>query len=317
MRGDGILLSGIGIQSPWQLVDRHLDTSTQPHKLHLQVEGARGARYPCPQCGALCPAHEFTEKRWRHFNFFQHECPITASVPRVKCPKHGVHLVAVPWARTGRVFTLLFEQAAQALVREMPMLAAARPADGYHRYPPVTDCAVLRGSGHRALCFDLNAVRAIRLDETACKRGHHYVTVFINMARRKEPVLFVTRPPGRGKDRLCQFAAFLREHGGEPGQILEVVCDMPPAFLRGGGQHLPGASIAVDWFHIVQLFTRSVAAVRKLEGKEKPLPNHLRWGVLKCGHVDHLITNQLVAITEMTKQGLDTMTAWKLQEKLP
>ena len=90
-----------------------------------------------------------------------------------------------------------------------------------------------------------------------------------------------------------------------------------PAFLRGVEQHLPGASITGDWFHIVQLFTRSVDAVRKLEGKEKPLPNHLRWAVLKRGHVDHLTTNQLVAIAEMTKQGLDTMTAWKLKEKLP
>ena len=34
MRGDEILLLGIGVQPPWQLVDQHLDTSTQPHKLH-------------------------------------------------------------------------------------------------------------------------------------------------------------------------------------------------------------------------------------------------------------------------------------------
>ena len=72
MRGDEILLLGIGIQPPWQLVDQHLDTSTQPHELHLEVAGERGARYPCPQCGALCPAHDFSEKRWRHLNFFQH-----------------------------------------------------------------------------------------------------------------------------------------------------------------------------------------------------------------------------------------------------
>ena len=105
---------------------QHLDTATQPHELYLQVKGERGARYPCPQCGALCPAHDFTEKRWHHLNFFQHHCYITASVPRVKCPEHGVHLVEVPWARKGSAFTLLCEQATLALVREMPVLAAAR-----------------------------------------------------------------------------------------------------------------------------------------------------------------------------------------------
>ena len=92
---------------------------------------------------------------------------------------------------------------------------------------------------------------------------------------------------------------------------------MSPAFLRGVEQSVPGASITVDWFHIVQLLTRSVDAVRTLEGKEKPLPNHLSWAVLQRGHMEHLTTNQLVAIAEMTKQGLDTMTAWKLKEKLP
>ena len=278
MRGDEILLWGLGVLPPWLSVNQHLDTATQPHELYLQVEGERGARYPCPQCGALCPAHDFTEKRWRHLNFFQHHCYITASVPRVKCPEHGVHLVEVPWARKGSAFTLLFEQAALALVREMPVLAAARLMD-------ITDTRLWRIVQHyvrQAIAgFDLSAVRGIGLDETACKRGHHYVTVFIDMARRKEPVLFVT--PGRGKDTLRQFAAFLSEHGGEPGQILEVVCDMSPAFLQGVSEHLPNATITVDWFHIVQVFTRSVDDVRKLEGKEKPLPNHLRWRCSSAG----------------------------------
>jgi len=311
MRGDEILLLGIGIQPPWQLVDQHLDTSKQPHELYLQVEGEHGARYPCPQCGALCPAHDFSEKRWRHLNFFQHHCYITASVPRVKCPEHGVHQVEVPWARKGSAFTLLFEQVALALVREMPVLAAAR-------LMAITDTRLWRIVRHyvrQAIAgFDLRAVRGIGLDETACKRGHHYVTVFIDMARRKEPVLFVT--PGRGKDTLRQFATFLSEHGGEPGQILEVVCDMSPAFLKGVEEHLPNATITVDWFHIVQVFTRSVDDVRKLEGKEKPLPNHLRWALLKRGELDHLTTNQLIALAEISTQGLDTATAWRIKEKL-
>jgi hypothetical protein len=238
-------------------------------------------------------------------------CYVTASVPRVKCPEHGVRQVAVPWARKGSAFTLLFEQAALALVREMPVLAAAR-------LMAIRDTRLWRIVRHyvrQAIAgFDLSAVRGIGLDETACKRGHHYVTVFIDMARRKEPVLFVT--PGRGKDTLHQFAAFLTEHGGEPGQILEVVCDLSPAFLHGVSEQLPNATITVDWFHIVQVFTRSVDDVRKLEGKEKPLPNHLRWALLKRGELEHLTTNQLIALAEITTQGLDTATAWRIKEKL-
>ncbi len=91
MDGNEILLLGLGIQSPWKLMNQHLDTSKQPHELHLEVKAERGSKYACPECGQLCKAHDFQEKTWRHLNFFQHHCYIHASVPRVKCSEHGVN----------------------------------------------------------------------------------------------------------------------------------------------------------------------------------------------------------------------------------
>ena len=35
------------------------------------------------------------------------------------CPDHGTKQVKMPWTREGSRFTLLFEQAAMTLVREM------------------------------------------------------------------------------------------------------------------------------------------------------------------------------------------------------
>jgi len=309
--GNEILLLGLGIQSPWQLVDQHLDIDEHPHELHLTVRSERGAKYACPVCGTPSPAHDFQEKTWRHLNFFQHHCYIHASVPRVKCPEHGVKLVDVPWARKGSAFTLLFEQAALTLVREMPVNAAARIIE-------ITDKRLWRIVEHyvakAVAAFDLSPVKAVGLDETASKRGHNYVTVFIDMERRQAPVLFVT--PGHGKATLEAFAQFLEIHKGHPRQVLEVVCDMSGAFLSGVPEHLPNAQITVDWFHIVQTFTRALDEVRKAEGRIKPLPKHLRWAVLKRGEVDHLTTNQLKAMAELLDQGLDTATAWRIMERL-
>jgi transposase len=312
MDGNEILLLGIGIKSPWQLVEQRLETDQTPHELHLEVKAERGSRFPCPECGKDGSAHDFKDKTWRHLNFFQHHCYVHASVPRVKCPEHGVKQVDVPWARKGSAFTLLFEQAAMTLVREMPVLAAAR-------IMAITDKRLWRIVEHdvaKAIArFDLSQLRAIGLDETASKRGHNYVTVFIDRARRKQPVLFLT--PGKGKDTLQQFSRFLEAHQGDPKQVLEVVCDMSPAFLAGIAEQLPEAEVTVDWFHIVQTFTRGVDEVTKSEGRERPLPTHLRWAVLKRGEVDHLTTNQLYALAELTRQGLDTATAWRIKEKLP
>jgi transposase len=130
------------------------------------------------------------------------------------------------WARPGSRFTLLFEQAALVLAREMPVLAAAR-------FIGITDKRLWRIVQHyvaQALAtLDLRKLRAVGLDETAAKRGHNYVTVFIDMDRRDKPVVFVT--PGKGKACLREFRAFLIAHGGAPGRVLEVVCDMSQAFL--------------------------------------------------------------------------------------
>ena len=180
MDGNQILLLGLGIEAPWKLVDQRLDTDKQPHELHLTIKAERGSKYACPVCGEACAAHDFQEKTWQHLNFFQHHCYVHASVPRVKCPDHGVKLVDVPWARKGSAFSLLFEQAALTLVREMPVNAAARIME-------ITDKRLWRVVQHyvakAVASFDLSAVQAIGLDETASKRGHNYVTVFIDMVR--------------------------------------------------------------------------------------------------------------------------------------
>ena len=72
-----------------------------------------------------CKVHDTEPHTWRHLNFFQHEAYLTARVPRVICPEHGVRQVQVPWARERSDFTLLFEALVMALVKEMPVKAIA------------------------------------------------------------------------------------------------------------------------------------------------------------------------------------------------
>ena len=124
--------------------------------------------------------------------------------------------------------------------------------------------------------MDLGGVKAVALDETASKRGHNYVTVFIDLDRKQKPVIFVT--PGKGKGCLVLFRRFLREHGGDHNNIAEVVCDMSPAFLAAIGESFPSANVTVDWFHVVQLFTTAVDEVRKAEAKERKLPKATKIG---------------------------------------
>ena len=310
MDANTVLALGLGVTPPWQLVSQQLDTGKQPHELHLEVAAERGSLFACPVCGKACKAHDFAEFTWRHLNFFQHHCFITAKVPRTDCSEHGVLRTTVPWAREGSRFTLLFEQAALFLVREMPVLAAARIME-------ITDQRLWRIVAHyvgQAVArLDLTRVTAIGLDETAAKRGQTYVTVFIDLDRTDKPVVFVT--PGRGKETVTRFRAFLAEHGGSPGRIAEVVCDMSGAFIAAIGESFENAAVTVDWFHVVQLFTKAVDEVRRVEARQSKLPKALRWAVLK--RADGRLTEaQVTALAELEASNLFTAIAWRIKEKL-
>ena len=305
-----IMALGLGVSPPWKLVEQRLDTTVQPHVLHLEVAVDRGTMFACPQCGRACKAHDFAEFTWRHLNFFQHHCHITAKVPRTDCPEHGVLRIGVPWAREGSQFTLLFEQVALVLVREMPVLAAARIIE-------VTDNRLWRIVHHYVRKaverLDLSKLAAVGLDETAAKRGHTYVTVFIDLDRKDKPVVFVT--PGRGKDTVTRFKAFMMDHGGQPGRVVELVCDMSPAFIAAIGETFPNAAVTVDWFHVVQLFTKALDEVRRAEARNNKLPKALRWAILK--KADGKMTEaQAEALAELEASDLLTAIAWRLKEKL-
>lgn len=145
-------------------------------------------------CGEKCKAHDFREFTWRHLNFFQHHCYLTADVPRTKYLEHGIRRVNVPWAREGCRFTLLFEQVAMLLIREMPVASAARIIE-------TTDKRLWRVVHHyvvnKAMAkLSLSDLAALGLDETSL-RGHEYITMFIDLDRSTRPVIFAT--PGKGR----------------------------------------------------------------------------------------------------------------------
>ena len=75
---------------PGRLVGQRVDTSKAPHEVFLEVTADRGAEYSCRVCGVLCKAHDFQEFTWRHINLFQHHCYVTARLPRMDCPEHGI-----------------------------------------------------------------------------------------------------------------------------------------------------------------------------------------------------------------------------------
>ena len=114
--------------------------------------------------------------------------------------------------------------------------------------------------------LDLSAVKRIAVDETSSRRGHRYITLFVDVDTKI--VLFATE--GKSKDTLAKFKQHLISKGAQALQIQEICCDMSPAFIRGIEDQFPKAEITFDKFHVMKMVNEAVDEVRK-KSKSKHL----------------------------------------------
>jgi len=260
MRDLDLFQQALGLDGPWRVVGSDFDPRRR--RLELRLDFPRGARFACPEGDCeRCKVHDTSEKTWRHLDFFEHEAYLTARVPRVVCPEHGVRQVSLSWAREGSGFTLLFEALVMALCKEMPVAAVASLI-GEHdtRVWRVVHHYVDEALGAR----DLSGVERVGLDETSFRRGQDYVSVVADLDRPR--AIFAT--PGRAQSVVERFAEDLEAHGGSAEQVTEICQDMSEAFLAGSLAHLPEAEITFDRYHVKAQLTKAVDEVRRAERAE-------------------------------------------------
>ena len=305
MRDVDIFQLALGLTPPWEV--ESCEFSPEKQRLDIRLSFPRGSVFVCPECGQSgLKAYDTLAKSWRHLNFFQHETWLSAKVPRVKCEHCGVKLVSVPWARPGSGFTLLFEALVMSLIRAMPVKTLAGKIGEsdtriWRMFRHYVDDARARQS-HAG-------VSSLGVDETACKRGHKYVSVVVDMATRR--VLFATE--GRDAATLDRFREDFEAHGGDPEQVGEVCCDMSPAFVAGVEKNFPKAHITFDRFHIIKTLNEAVDEVRREEAKTRPELAKSRYVWLKNpGNLRQGQKEQLAALT-LPKLNLKTARAWHIK----
>lgn len=252
----------LGLVPPWKVTRSEFDP--QAKRLDLFLDFDRGARFPCPQCGAADRSvHDSEDKQWRHLDFLQYPMYLHARAPRIRCEKDGVRQVEPPWARPGSGFTHLFEAFVMTLAAEMPVRAIADLL-GEH------DTRIWRIVHHhidRARSReDHSVVRHVGVDETSRRRGHHYATLFCDLERAK--LLFATE--GKDARTFARFKADLIAHRGGPAQLRELCMDMSPAFIAGAAEHCAGVPITFDRYHLMASLNFAVDQVRRADQAPAP-----------------------------------------------
>jgi transposase len=262
----------LGIQEPWYV--KGIDFDETEKRLTIGIDFITGSRFSVGGVAGEYPVHDTVVKRYRHLNFFQHECYLEVRAPRVKLPDGGVRLVEPEWVGKLNGFTLLFEALILALCQQMPFAAVARlVGESWHRVHAV--CGKYVNLAVDAT--DLSGVVSIAIDETSSRRGHQYVTLVADAEKRK--VVFVAED--REARTVTAFAEHLVTHNGEIDQIQEVSIDMSPAFIKGVVESLPRVRITFDKFHVIAHASAAVDKTRRAEQKTDATLKGLRWSLLK------------------------------------
>ena len=303
MRDTDLFQLALGLVPPWMVRATNFDADKK--RIDIEIDFARGGRFPCPACAkADCPVHDTSMQEWRHLDFFQHQAFLHARTPRITCPDCGVKQIAVPWARPGSGFTLLFEALTMTLVTHMPVAAVARLV-GEH------DTRLWRIIIHyveAALArLDLADLRRICIDETAAKRGHSYISLFVDIDRRR--VVFIA--DGKDANTVAEFADHVDAHNSDASRIKEVCIDMSGAFIKGVTENLTEAEITFDKFHVMKLIGEAVDKVRRDEVKSRPELKRSRYLWLR--NENNLTAEQSAQLGTLSQTNLKTARAYHLR----
>jgi len=299
MRDTDLFQLALGLEPPWQVVSCEFDVGKR--RLDIEIDFPRGSIFRCPGCDTEgCNAYDTERRTWRHLNFFQHEAYLTARVPRVSCVNCGIKTVEVPWARSGSGFTLLFEALIMMMAKAMPVRSIANIVKEY-------DTRIWRVLNHYVQESrqeaDFSSVTEVGVDETSSKRGHNYVSVFVDLKSSK--VLFATE--GKDASTLERFKTDLEAHHGDPSHIQEVCCDMSPAFISGVEKHFPEAQLTFDKFHVLKVLNEAVDEVRRQEQQSRPELKRTRYIWLK--NPVNLKANQAATLESLKVKKLNLKTA--------
>jgi transposase len=211
----------------------------------------------CGVCGRRSPGFDLGEgrRRWRALDLGTTFAYVEAESPRVSCPRHGVVVCRVPWARHGSRFTRAFEDQVAWLAVNCSKTAVAQLMRVAWRTVGAI-CARVAAEAEREVDLLANLKR-IGIDEISHRKGQRYLTVVVCHDTGR----LVWAAPGRDRATVC---AFLDQLGEERCKRLELVsCDMASWISGPVAERCPQAVRCVDPFHVVQLATDALDEIRR------------------------------------------------------
>jgi transposase len=211
----------------------------------------------CGVCRRRSPGFDLGEgrRRWRALDLGTTPAFIEADAPRVTCPRHGIVVCAVPWARHRSRLTRAFEDQTAWLAVHCSKTAVAQLMRVAWRS---VGGILERVADEAQREVDLLAgLKRIGIDEISHRRGQRYLTVVVDHDSGR----LVWAAAGRDRRTVD---AFLDALGPERCMQIELVSADMAAWVAGPiAERCPQAELCLDPFHVVMLATDALDEIRR------------------------------------------------------
>jgi transposase len=262
----------LGLVSPWYVTRVVFDPVDG---ITIKIDFERGSRFSIGDDPTVYAVYDTQQKRYRHVNFFEHQCTLVARIPRVELPDGSTRVVEAPWTGHLRGFTLLMEALVLTLASNGMTFSEVSRVLQLSVYQ--VQQVVLHDTEQAMEDQDVSTVGRIAVDETSIARGHAYMTVVADVDRRRVIDIEV----GRGQEAIGAAVGSLQARGCAVTGIESVCCDMSPSYLAGIARYLPWAVVTIDKFHVLAAAHVAVDRTRRSEQRKEGSLKGLRWTLLK------------------------------------
>jgi transposase len=234
-------------------------------------------------------------------------------VPRVRCFACGkVRQIKLGFADPKKHYSRAFERYVLELSRHMTIQDVAEHLQvSWDTVKEIQARSLKKRFGKPKL----HKLKQIAIDEIAIGKGHHYLTVVLNLLTGA--VVFVG--DGKGAEALEPFWRRLRR---ARAKIVAVATDMSAAYIRAVRDNCRRAVHVFDHFHVIKLFNDKLSAFRRdlyhqlSSDHDRKLLKGTRWLLLKNPENLDAERDEQQRLEEALRLNAPLATAYYLKEDL-
>lgn len=243
-------------------VDR-LERDLAQKEVHIFLEIAEDYHM-----GKSWTKHSSYDRKWEHLNLFEYRCFIHCNIPIYQNKKtKKTQAIEVPFASYKRRFTHKYEKRVLELIAihynftEVARQLKITPHQVISIYEYYVDDSYNN--------YYIEPCKSLGIDETSTKKGHNYITTFVDMETGK--ILEIT------DDRSSQAIIDFFDMHPNPTVVEEISMDMSPAFAKGVKECFPHVQPTYDKWHVWKVVFKHLDKMFKKHKKSPQILEQLHF----------------------------------------